>query len=63
MELDLKDCFELMAKHQVSDLHLKVGAAPVVRKNGQLMFLYKKHFYLSNNDIEKAIEPFFKASS
>ena len=60
MELDLKDCFDLMAKHQVSDLHLKVGAAPVVRKNGQLMFLYKKHFYLTNNDIEKAIEPFLK---
>jgi len=60
MELDLKDCFNLMAKHQVSDLHLKVGAAPVIRKNGQLMFLYKKQFYLSNNDIEKAIEPFLK---
>ena len=24
------------------------------------MFLYKKQFYLSNNDIEKAIEPFLK---
>lgn len=60
MELDLKDCFNLMAKHQVSDLHLKVGAAPIVRKNGQLMFLYKKEFYLSNNDIEKAIEPFLR---
>ncbi len=60
MELDLKDCFQLMVKHQVSDLHLKVGAAPVVRKNGQLMLLYKKQFYLTNNDIKTAIDPFLK---
>ena len=60
MALDFKDCFELMAKHQVSDLHLKVGAAPVVRKNGQLMLLYKKQFYLTNEDISQAIDPFLK---
>ena len=60
MELDLKECFELMTKHQVSDLHLKVGTAPVIRKNGQLMLLYKKQFHLTNEDISKAIDPFLK---
>lgn len=60
MQLDLKECFELMNKHQVSDLHLKVGAAPVIRKNGQLMLLYKEKMHLTNEDINKAIEPFLK---
>lgn len=60
MELNLKECFELMTKHQVSDLHLKVGTAPVVRKNGQLMLLYKKQFHLTNEDITKAIDSFLK---
>ena len=61
MKLDLQDCFRLMSKHQVSDLHLKVGTAPVVRKNGKLMLLYKEQMHLTNSDIEKAIEPFLKA--
>lgn len=60
MRLDLKDCFTLMAKYEVSDLHLKVGTAPVVRKNGQLMLLYKEQFHLTNDEINKAIEPFLK---
>ena len=49
-----------MVKHQVSDLHLKVGTAPVIRKNGQLMLLYKKQVHLTNDDINKAIDPFLK---
>ena len=60
MKFDLKDCFDLMAKHKVSDLHLKVGTAPVVRKNGQLMLLYKEKFYLTNEDINEAISSFLK---
>ena len=60
MKLDLQDCFKLMVKHQVSDLHLKVGTAPVIRKNGQLVLLYKKQFHLTNEDIDKAIDPFLK---
>ena len=60
MKLDLQDCFQLMVKHKVSDLHLKVGTAPVVRKNGQLMRLYKEQFYLTNEDITKAIDPFLR---
>ncbi len=61
MRLNIQECFELMVKHQLSDLHLKVGTAPVVRKNGQLMLLYKKQFYLTNEDITQAIEPFLNA--
>ena len=60
MKLDLQDCFELMVKHKVSDLHLKVGTAPVVRKNGQLMRLYREQFHLTNEDITKAIDPFLR---
>ncbi len=60
MRLSLKDCFSLMVKHGVSDLHLKVGAAPVVRKNGELMLLYKEQVHLTNDDISQAIEPYLK---
>ncbi|MDE0092011.1 MAG: PilT/PilU family type 4a pilus ATPase [Oligoflexia bacterium] len=58
MSLDLKECFHLMSKYQVSDLHLKVGAPPLVRKNAQLMRLYKEQFSLTNKDILQSIEPF-----
>lgn len=60
MAFNLEECFELMKKHGVSDLHLKVGTAPVVRKNGQLMLLYKKQFHLTNEEINQAIDPFLK---
>ena len=58
MSLNLKECFNLMSKHKVSDLHLKVGAPPLVRKDGQLMRLYKEQFTLSNEDIIHSVEPF-----
>ena len=60
MAINLKDCFQLMTKHQLSDLHLKAGTAPVVRKNGQLVLLYQSGGRLSNEEITKAIEPFLK---
>ena len=60
MQLDLNDCFHLMTKHQISDLHLKVGTTPVVRKNGQLMLLYKEKLYLTQDMIQKALDPFLK---
>ena len=60
MQLNLRECFELMVKHNVSDLHLKAGVAPVVRKNGELMLLYKEQFHLTHEEISKAIEPFLK---
>ena len=50
-----------MTKHNVSDLHLKVGTAPVIRKNGQLMLLYDtENFYITNEDMKIALEPFLK---
>ena len=58
MNLNLKECFKLMVQHHISDLHLKVGTPPLVRKNGQLMRLYKEQFSLTNTDIVNAIEPF-----
>ena len=60
MGINLKDCFQLMVKHQLSDLHLKAGTAPVARKNGQLVLLYQDQIRLSNDDINTAIEPFLK---
>ena len=61
MSLDLKDCFHLMSKYQVSDLHLKVGAPPLIRKNGQLMTLYKNQFSLTNEDILNSVAPFLNS--
>ena len=61
MSLDLKDCFNLMSKYKVSDLHLKVGAPPLIRKDGQLMRLYKEQFSLTNDDILNAVVPFLNS--
>ncbi|MCZ0933259.1 MAG: PilT/PilU family type 4a pilus ATPase [Oligoflexia bacterium] len=58
MGLNLTDCFNLMSKYKVSDLHLKVGAPPLVRKNGQLMRLHKEQFSLTNEDILNSVDPF-----
>ena len=58
MELDLKKCFKLLVKYNASDLHIKVGTPPIVRKNKELLLLYKDHPALKSNQIEKAIEPF-----
>ena len=60
MALDLKECFKLMVKYQASDLHLKAGSPPLVRKNKNLFRLYSDHPYLSHNDIQSSIEPFLK---
>ena len=51
-----------MSKYKVSDLHLKVGTPPLVRKNGQLMRLYKEQFTLSNEDIVHAVDPFLNTN-
>ena len=61
MSLDLKDCFHLMSKHKVSDLHLKVGTPPLIRKNGLLMRLYKEQFSLTNEDILNSVAPFLNS--
>ena len=58
MELNLKECFRLLIKYNASDLHLKAGAPPIVRKNKSLLLLYKDASALKKQEIEKAIEPF-----
>lgn len=63
MELNLKECFELMVKYNASDLHLKVGAPPIVRKNKELLLLYKSYPPLKERELKTAIEPFLKESS
>ena len=51
-----------MSKYKVSDLHLKVGAPPLVRKNAQLVRLYKEQFSLTDEDIIQAISPFLNSN-
>ena len=60
MKLNLKECFELLVKYNASDLHLKVGAAPIVRKNKELLLLYKNYPPLKEEELETALEPFLK---
>ena len=62
MELNLKKCFKLLVKYNASDLHLKVGTPPIVRKNKDLLLLYKDYPPLKEDEIKKAIEPFLKES-
>ena len=62
MELNLKECFKLLVKYNASDLHLKIGAPPIVRKNKNLLLLYKDASALKTKEIEKAIEPFLNES-
>ena len=63
MKLNLKDCFSLMVKYQASDLHLKVGAPPIVRKNGQLMLLYTKdRSPISHDEIVEVIDEILRPS-
>lgn len=43
MIIDLTKYLELMVAKGASDLHLKVGAPPIVRKNQRLVLLFKNH--------------------
>jgi len=58
MSLDLKECCELLLKYNASDLHLKVGTPPIVRKNKDLLLLYKDSQPLKPQDIEESIKPY-----
>ena len=60
MPLDLTECFRLMSKHSLSDLHLKAGAPPVARKDGRLIRFQKDSPGLTNQEINKAVEPYLK---
>lgn len=60
MGFDLQSCFQLMVKYKASDLHLKAGSVPVIRKDGLLKILYKDHEYLTAKMIETSLEPYLK---
>ncbi|MBC6416040.1 MAG: PilT/PilU family type 4a pilus ATPase [Bdellovibrionales bacterium] len=62
MSLDLNECLKLLVEHNASDLHLKVGSAPIVRKNKELLLLYKDGIPLTQEDIEVAIDSFLTES-
>ncbi len=55
MALDLKKCLQVMVEKNASDLHLKVGAPPIVRKNNSLVLLFKDYPCLTQQDIKVAI--------
>ena len=56
MPLNLTEYFKLLVKHDASDLHLKVGTAPIVRKNRDLLFLYKNHSPITQTDMKDAVK-------
>ena len=58
MALDLSNCLKTMVEKHASDLHLKVGTPPIVRKNNSLALLFKDHPSLTQEDIDKAIDPY-----
>jgi len=61
MGFDLKHCLKMMAEKQASDLHLKVGTPPIVRKNNSLAILIKNSPLLSHKDIQASIDPLLSA--
>ena len=60
MKLNLKECFEFLVKHNASDLHLKVGTPPIVRKNKKLLLLYKNSPSVTNESLQTTLAPYLK---
>ena len=56
MELDLKKCLALMVERKASDLHLKVGTPPVIRKTRFLQLLIKDYPSLTQEELSYAFE-------
>ena len=57
----LQKMLEIMAQKKASDLHLKVGLKPVIRKNKQLYLLDDQFPALTNTDIHNMIDPLITA--
>ena len=55
MAIDLKKFLRVMVEKNASDLHLKVGAPPIVRKNSCLVLLFKDHPPLTQQEIKTSI--------
>ena len=60
LQLDLKELLKIMVKKKASDLHLKVGAPPILRKDRFLGILDKELPALSNAHLEKIIDSVIK---
>ena len=60
MEYTLKDLLQLMVEKKASDLHLKAGTPPVVRKNKSLALLSRELPFLSHKIIEELLKPVLK---
>ena len=55
--MTIETILELMLKKGASDLHLKAGSQPIIRKNQKLYLLDKTLPYLTEEDIQKLIHP------
>ena len=55
--MTIETILELMTQKNASDLHLKAGAKPIIRKNQTLYLLDKTLPRLSEEDIQKLISP------
>jgi twitching motility protein PilT len=53
MSLSLKEILETAMAKEASDIHLKAGLVPVIRKHGKLRPLGQGHAQLSAKDLEK----------
>lgn len=53
---EINDLFQVMVKHQASDLHLKAGAPPTVRLEGELIPV--GNHILTENDCKQLVLPF-----
>ena len=60
MALDLLKYLQMMVQEKASDLHLKVGAPPVLRKNKKLFLPSKEAPFLTHKDIQEAVYPVLK---
>lgn len=62
MNLDLAKCLEAMVEKNASDLHIKAGAPPIVRKNKQLAILFKDHPSINHKEILSTIQKMLNSS-
>ena len=60
MEYTLKDLLRMMVEKKASDLHLKAGTPPVVRKNKSLALLSRELGFLNQKIIEELLKPVLK---
>lgn len=57
MSLDLLKYLKIMSEQHASDLHLKVGAPPILRINGQLALASREAPCVAHKEIQEAIQP------